>query len=253
MFSLKDKVAIVTGARRGIGRGIALSLAKAGADVVVSDVSQEDCQKVVEEIEGLGRKSLAAKCDVTKKSEVEEMVKKTVEEFGKVDILVNNAGVAGMKPFLEMTEEDWDRVLDINLKGQFLCAQAAAKEMVRQKWGRIVNIASIAVGQMGVGFAQSAHYCASKGGVTAMTEAMAVEFAPLGINVNTIGPGVIETAMTEDFLADEKMRQWLLSRIPKGRFGQVEDVAAAAVFLASDEADYITGATLFVDGGWLAG
>ncbi len=253
MFSLENKVAIVTGARRGIGQGIALALAQAGADIVVSDINQEECQKVVEEIEGLGRKGLAVKCDVTQKSEVEEMVAQTVKEFGKVDILVNNAGIAGMKPFLDLTEEEWDRVLDINLKGQFLCARAAAKEMVKQKWGRIINIASIAAGQTGIGFAQSVHYCASKGGVTAMTEAMAVEFAPLGINVNAIGPGIIETAMTEDFLADEKMKQWLLSRIPKGRFGQPKDVAAAAVFLASDEADYITGATLFVDGGWLAG
>ncbi len=253
MFDLTGKVAIVTGARRGIGRGIALKLAEAGADVTVSDISLEDCQKVVEEIEALGQKGLAVKCDVTNRSEVEEMVAQTVEKFGKVDILVNNAGIAGMKPFLELTEEEWDRVLDINLKGQFLCAQAAAKEMVKQKSGRIINLASIAAGQVGVGFAQSAHYCASKGGVTAMTEAMAIEFAPMGINVNALGPGVIETAMTEDFLADEKMKQGMLSRIPKGRFGQPEDVASAAVFLASDEADYITGTVLFVDGGWLAG
>jgi len=253
VFDLSGKVAIVTGARRGIGRGIALALAKAGADVTVSDISLEECQKVVEEIEAMGRKGLAVKCDVTQKSEVEEMVAQTVKELGKVDILVNNAGIAGMKPFLEMSEEDWDRVLDINLKGQFLCAQAVAKEMAKQKCGRIINIASIAAGQMGIGFAQSVHYCASKGGVTAMTEAMAVEFAQMGINVNAIGPGIIETAMTEGFLADEQMKQWFLSRIPKKRFGQPEDVAAAAVFLASDEADYITGATLFVDGGWLAG
>ncbi len=253
MFDLTGKVAIVTGARRGIGRGIALKLAEAGADVIVSDINLEDCRKVIEEIEALGRKGLAIKCDVTQKAEVEEMVRKTVEKFGKVDILVNNAGIAGTKPFLEMTEEDWDKVLDINLKGQFLCAQAAAKEMVKQKSGRIINLASIAAGQVGVGFAQSAHYCASKGGVAAMTEAMAAEFAPLGVNVNALGPGIIETAMTEDFLADKKMRQWLLSRIPKGRFGKPEDVAAVAVFLASDEADYVTGATLFVDGGWLAG
>lgn len=253
MFDLTGKVAIVTGARRGIGRGIALKLAEAGADVVVSDISLEDCQKVAGEIEALDRKGLAVKCDVTQKSEVEEMVAQTVKEFGKVDILVNNAGIAGTKPFLEMTEEDWDKVLDINLKGQFLCAQSAVKEMVKQKSGRIINLASIAAGQTGVGFAQSAHYCASKGGVTAMTEAMAVEFAPLGINVNAIGPGIIETAMTEDFLADEKMKQWLLSRIPKGRFGKPEDVAAVAVFLASDEADYVNGATIFVDGGYLAG
>jgi len=253
MFDLTGKVAIVTGARRGIGRGIALALAKAGADVTVSDISLEDCQKVVDEIEGLGRKGLAVKCDVTQKSEVEEMVQKTVEEFGKVDILVNNAGIVEFKPFLELTEEEWDKVLDVNLKGYFLCAQATAKEMVKNKWGRIVNIASIASGQVGVGFPQIAHYCASKGGIVALTEALALELSPQGINVNAIGPGVVETDMTKGMLSDEKTKQGLLLRVPKGRVGQPEDIGAAAVFLASDEADYITGATLFVDGGWLAG
>lgn len=254
MFELTGKVAIVTGARRGIGRGIALTLAKAGANVTVSDVSLEDCQKVVGEVEALGRKGLAVKCDVSKKAEVDEMVQKTVAEFGKVDILVNNAGIlGGFKPFLELTEEDWDKVIEINLKGQFLCAQSAAREMIRNKWGRIVNIASIASGQVGVGFPQIAHYCASKGGITAMTEALALELSPQGVNVNAIGPGVIETEMTKGMLADEKTRQGMLMRVPKGRVGQPEDIGAAAVFLASDEADYITGATLFVDGGWLAG
>lgn len=254
MFDLSGKIAIVTGARRGIGRGIALSLVQAGADVVVSDVSLEDCQKVVGEVEALGRKGLAVKCDVSKKAEVDEMVQKTVAEFGKVDILVNNAGIlGGFKPFLELTEEDWDKVIEINLKGQFLCAQSAAREMIRNKWGRIVNIASIASGQVGVGFPQIAHYCASKGGITAMTEALALELSPQGVNVNAIGPGVIETEMTKGMLADEKTRQGMLMRVPKGRVGQPEDIGAAAVFLASDEADYITGATLFVDGGWLAG
>jgi len=253
MFDLTGKIAIVTGARRGIGRGIALKLAEAGADVVVSDISQEDCQKVVEEIKAIDRKGLAVKCDVTQKSEVEEMVRKTVEEFGKVDILVNNAGIAPFKPFLELTEEDWDKVIDINLKGQFLCAQAAAKEMVKNKWGRIVNIASIASGQVGVGFPNIAHYCASKGGITAMTEALALELSPQGINVNAIGPGVIETAMTEGLLSNPEVKKGILARVPKRRTGQPEDVAAAVVFLASDEADYVTGAVLFVDGGWLAG
>lgn len=250
MFDLSGKVAVVTGARRGIGKGIALALSEAGARVVVSDVNDNDCQKVVTELAGDG---LAVKCDVTKKSEVDEMVKKTVEEFGKLDILINNAGVVDFKPFLEMTEEEWDRVLRVNLKGQFLCAQAAAKEMVKNNWGRIINIASIASGQVGVGFPQIAHYCASKGGIIAMTEALALELSPQGVNVNAIGPGVIETAMTEGMLADEPTKQGILARVPKGRVGQPQDIGAAAVFLASDEADYITGATLFVDGGWLAG
>lgn len=254
MFDLSGKVAIVTGSRRGIGKGIAKALAEAGANVVISDISFEDCQKTAQEIsQETGVETLAVECDVTKKDQVEEMVQKTVEKFGKLDILVNNAGIAEFKPFLEMTEGDWDRTLDINLKGQFLCAQAAAKEMAKQKWGRIINIASIAAGQVGVGFPQVAHYCASKGGITALTEALAGELTPLGINVNAIGPGVIETKMTEGILADEKAAKGFLARIPKGRFGKPEDVAYLAVYLASDEADYVTGATIFVDGGWLAG
>lgn len=252
-MNLKNKVAIVTGARRGIGQGIALSLAKAGANVVVSDIDQGDCQKVVKEIEKLGREGLAVKCDVSSKGEVEAMVKATMDKFGRIDILVNNAGIAVFKPFLELSEEDWDKTLDINLKGQFLCAQAVAKEMVKKKYGKIINIASVASGQVGVGFPNLAHYCASKGGVVAMTEELALELTPMGINVNAIGPGVIETPMTKDLLSDKKTKQGILARVPKGRTGRPEDVAQAVVFLASDGADYVTGATLFVDGGWLAG
>ena len=254
MFNLDNKSAIITGARRGIGRGIAMALAEAGADVLVSDIDLADCEKTCREIaEKTGRRAVPFKCDVAKKDEVEAMVAKAVAEFERLDILVNNAGIAPFKPFLELTEEDWDRVLDINLKGQFLCAQAAAREMAKNKWGRIINIASIASGQVGVGFASIAHYCASKGGVVAMTEALALELAHLGIRVNAIGPGVIETKMTESILANEEIRQGMLARTIVGRFGKPADVAAAVVYLASDEADFVTGATLFVDGGWLAG
>ena len=253
MFDLSGKVAIVTGARRGIGRGIALALAEAGADVVVSDINLEDCQKVVGEIEVLDRKGLAVKCDVTQKLEVEEMVSKTVEEFGKVDILVNNAGIYAPKPFLELTEAEWDRTIDIDLKGQFLCAQAAAKEMAKNRWGRIINIASIASGQVGTGVLASAHYCAAKGGVTGMTEALALELAPMGIRVNAVGPGAIDTPMTKGAFADEQTKKGFLARVPVGRIGQPEDIAGMVVYLASDEADYVTGATIFIDGGYLAG
>ena len=252
-MDLKNKIALVTGSRRGIGQGIALALARVGANVVVTDIDQADCQKVVDQIKEIGQDGLAIKLDVTNKGEVEKAIKMTVEKFGKIDILVNNAGIAQFKPFLELTEADWDRTLDINLKGMFLCSQAAAKEMVKNKYGKIVNIASIASGQVGIGFLNIAHYCASKGGVTALTEALALELAPYGINVNAIGPGVIETPMTQDILADEAGKKGMLMRIPKGRLGQPKDVASAVVFLASDEADYITGVTLFVDGGWLAG
>lgn len=253
MFSLKNKVALVTGARRGIGRAIALALATAGAKVVVTDIDEKECEVVVKEIKELGSEGLAKKVDVTKKEEIDEAVKATVEKFGKLDILVNNAGICPFKPFLELTEEDWDKVLDINLKGYFLCAQAATREMIKRKWGRIINIASVAMGQMGVGMANIVHYVASKGGIAGMTEALAVELAPFGINVNAISPGVIETKMAESVVTDPKAREVILRRVPKGRVGQPKDIAQAVVFLASEEADYVTGAVLVVDGGWLAG
>ncbi|MDI6798494.1 MAG: SDR family NAD(P)-dependent oxidoreductase [Candidatus Aenigmarchaeota archaeon] len=250
-MDLKGKVAIVTGARRGMGRAHALTLAKAGAKVVIVDISQEDCQKVVDEIEREGGEALAVKCDVSKKEEVEEMVRKTVERFGKIDILVNNAGICQFVPFLEMTEEDWDRTLDINLKGYFLCAQAVAKEMVKQKSGVIINIASIAMGQQGIGFPNIVHYCASKGGIVAMTEALAVELAPYNIRVNAISPGMIETPMIDPIKKDPKMEEAILARIPMRRAGRPEEVSNLVLFLASDESSYMTGSTVVIDGGWL--
>ena len=252
-MDLKGKIAIITGARRGMGRSHALKLAEAGAKVVVSDISLEECQKVVEEIKKAGGEGLAVKCDVTKKEEVEEMVKKTVKKWGRVDILVNNAGIAQFVPFLEMTEEDWDRTLDINLKGYFLCAQAVAKEMVKQKSGVIINIASIAMGQVGIGFPTLAHYCASKGGIVGMTEALALELAPYNIRVNAISPGAIETPMIDPLKADPKMMEGLLARIPLHRVGRPEEVSNLVLFLASDASSYMTGSTIVIDGGWLAG
>src|SRR4030042_3756560 len=195
MFDLKNKVAIVTGARRGMGKSHALLLAKSGAKVLLSDISQEECQLVVDEIKKAGGEAMAVKCDVSKKEEVENMVKSAVDKWGKVDILVNNAGICQFKPFLDLTEEEWNRTININLKGYFLCAQACAKEMVKQKSGALVNIASIAMGQAGVGFATLAHYCASKGGIVAMTEALALELAPFNIRVNAVAPGAIDTPM----------------------------------------------------------
>ncbi len=249
-MKLDNKIAIVTGARKGIGRAIALALAKEGANVVVSDVSQEDCQKVVTEIKALGRRGLALKCDVSSRVEVEDMVRRTVAEFGKVDILVNNAGVISFKPFLELTDEDWDNTLNVNLKGQFLCARAVAREMVKNKWGRIINVASISSGGCGIAFPLIAHYTASKGGVMALTEALALELTPQGINVNAICPGAIDTDMAKGTKESGQIEQVLL-RIPKGRLGQPEDIANLAVFLASEESDYISGAAIVIDGGWL--
>ncbi len=251
---LKNKVVIITGARRGMGKSHALSFAGAQAKVVVSDISLEDCQKVCDEIEKLGGEALAVKCDVTKKSEVEQLVKKTVDKFGRLDILVNNAGIAQFVPFLEMTEEDWDRTLDINLKGYFLCSQAAAKEMVKQEAGGvIVNIASVAMGQVGVGFPNLVHYCASKGGIVGMTEAMALELAPYNIRVNVVSPGAIDTPMVGSIKDDPKALEESLSRIPMKRMGKPEEVSNLVLFLASDKSSYMTGSTVVIDGGWLAG
>jgi len=252
MFELKGKKALVTGASRGIGRGIALALAKQGADVAVNYRSNaEEAEKVVAEIKAMGRDSFSVQADVSNKASVAKMFEEIKGKWGKLDILVNNAGIVQFAPFEELTEEQWDAVLDTNLKGQFLCGQQAVKLM--EQGGRIINIASIASGGVGVGFSRLSHYTASKGGVVALTENMALDLAKKGINVNAIAPGVIETNMTKEMLGDETTKRGLMARIPKGRVGKPEDVAAAAAFLASDEADYITGSVIYVDGGWLAG
>ncbi len=253
LSDLTGQVAIITGARRGMGRTHALALSKAGAKIVVSDISEEDCEKVVEEIEKNGGEAMAVKCNVTKKREVDELIKKTVEKFGKVDILVNNAGICQFKPFLELTEEEWNKTIDINLKGYFLCAQAVAKEMAKQKRGVIVNITSVAMGQQGVGFPNLAHYCASKGGIGGITEALAVELAPFNIRVNAIAPGMIDTPMIESTKQDPKTMEAMLSRIPMHRAGKPEEVSNLVLFLASDASSYMTGSTVVIDGGWLAG
>ncbi len=253
MEDLKNKVVVITGARRGMGRADALLFAQKGAKVVVSDISQEDCQKVVDQIEKKGGQAIAVKCDVSQKQEVDNLFQKTIEKFGRVDVLVNNAGICEFKPFLEMTEEEWDRTLDINLKGYFLCAQAAAKEMAKQKSGVIVNVASVAMGQVGVGFLNIVHYCASKGGIAAMTEAMALELAPYNIRVNAIAPGMIETPMLDSIKQDPKAMEGILARVPLNRMGKPEEIADLVVFLASDKSSYITGSIVVIDGGWLAG
>lgn len=253
MFSLKGKKALITGASRGIGRGIALALAKQGADVAINYRSNKDeAEKVVMEIKKIGRNAFAAQADVSSVDDVIRMFGEIKKKWGKLDILVNNAGIAYYSTFEAMTEEEWDKTLDVNLKGQFLCAREAVK-LMKDKGGKIINISSIASGGAGIGGVRIAHYIASKGGVAALTEALAVELAPYKINVNAIGPGFIDTDMTKELIGDPKARQGLLARIPWGRFGKPADIGAVAAFLASDEADYITGALIFVDGGWLAG
>jgi len=247
-MDLKNKVAIVTGSRRGIGKAIALALAKAGANVVVSDINLDDCNKVVEAIKAINGNALAVKADVSNPEDVSQMINLTTEKFGKVNILVNNAGIYMQKSLTDVTEQDFDRILDINLKGVFLCSKAAVPEMIKQGKGKIINITSIA-GQ--VGFANSSAYCASKGAVINITRELALELAQYKINVNAIGPGVIETSMTKNLLEDKATKETLLANIPLNRIGKPEDIANAVLFLASDSSDYITGITLFVDGGWL--
>jgi len=247
-MKVKNKIAIVTGSGRGIGKSTVLELAKEGAKVVVSDIDIKECQNVCDEIKKIGSDAIAVKCDISKKSDVDAMIKKTMQKFQKIDILINNAGVVLMKPFVEMTEKDWDFVLDINLKGVFLCTNAVVKQMIKQKSGKIISVASIA-GE--VGFMNTSAYCASKAGIINLTRELALELSPHNINVNAIAPGVIATKMTEDMLKDKKTKEVLLASTPLGRVGQPEEIGKAAVFLASDDSNFITGHTLVVDGGWL--
>mgnify|MGYP001618771701 CR=1 FL=1 len=235
-----------------MGRAHVLALAKQGAKVVVTDIDLAECQLVVDEIKANGGEAIALKLDVSKSAEVNQVFDEAIKKFDRLDILVNNAGIYFPKPALELTEEEWDKMIGINLKGQFLCAQRAAKEMAKNKWGRIINISSIASGGVGIGFEGAAHYAASKGGVIGMTESLAIEFALLGITVNAIGPGAIDTPMIGAAQMPKKEMDEMIADIPLKRIGKPEEISAAVIFLASEEASYVTGATFYVDGGWLA-
>lgn len=242
---LEGRVAVVTGASRGIGREVALTLAKYGADVVVNyNGSEEKAKEVVAEIETLGRKAIAIKASVSSMDEVSQMIDETVEKFGRIDILVNNAGITKDNLVLKMTEDDFDAVIDTNLKGTFLCMKQVYRLMMKQRYGRIINMSSV----IGVsGNAGQVNYAASKAGVIGMTKSLARELGTRGVTVNAIAPGFIETEMT-DVLSD-KVKQEIEGQIPLKRMGQVQDVAEAVAFLASDKAAYITGQVLHVDGG----
>ena len=251
MFALTGKKALVTGGSRGIGRGIALTLAKQGADVAINYHAQEEEAKVVvAEIEKMGRETMALQADVADAVSVAKMFVEIKTKWGKLDILVNNAGILSVFPFEKIPQEEWDKVIAVNLRGQFLCSQEALKLM--GSGGKIINMASVASGGVGVGSSNIAHYATSKGGSVALTEAMAVELGPKGINVNAIAPGLIATDMTKFITENQEQLKGMLARVPKGRAGKPEDIGAVAAFLASDEADYITGTVLYVDGGWLA-
>ena len=240
---LKSKIALVTGASKGIGRGIALALAKQGCSVVISDIDDAALKNVEAEITLLGVKVLAVKCDVSQKDQVDNMINKTKEFFGGLDILVNNAGIYPFKSFTEITENDWDRVLSVNLKSVFLCSQKSLEIM--SNGGSIINISSIA---SVVGFNSLTHYCASKGAVNSMIRALALEVADRKIRVNAVAPGSIETPGANN--PDENIKKQTISMIPLARMGQAEDIAGAVVFLASDLSSYITGQVIVVDGGW---
>ncbi len=243
-MELVGKLALVTGAAQGIGKAVALLLARHGADVVVSDVNLEKAEETSREVQSLGRSAMAVKVDVSRPEDVEKMVQAVLDRFGKIDILVNNAGIARDKLILRLTEDDWDAVLDVNLKGTFNCTKAVVKHMSRQRSGKIVSIASV-VGEMGN--AGQANYSASKAGVIGFTKTVAREFAQRGINVNAIAPGYIQTPMTDAL--PEKAKEELKRLIPMERLGQPEDVAQAVLFLVSEGSSYITGHVLNVNGG----
>ncbi len=249
MFDLTGKVALVTGASSGIGHACAIALASQGASVIVAARRIDKLNALVAEITKQNKKAIAVALDVTDMSQIQHAVAQAVSTFGKLDILVNNAGALDYTPFLDMPEEKWNLIINTNLKGYFFVAQAAAREMIKNKWGRIINIASIASGGVGVGFPMLSHYAASKGGVIGLTEALAVELGPQGILVNAIGPGGIETEMTKGITPEQATA--MFSRLPIKRIGKPEEIASAVVYFASEESSYTTGATLYVDGGWL--
>ena len=234
----------MTGAAQGIGKAVAMLLAQRGADIILSDINLEKAEETSKEIATLGPRAMAIRANVAVVEEVETMVQSIIERFGQIHILVNNAGIARDKLLLRMTEEDWDLVLDINLKGTFNCTKAVIRYMSKQRYGKIVNIASV-VGEMGN--AGQANYSASKAGVIGLTKTVAREFASRGINVNAIAPGYIVTPMTE--VLPEKAKEDLKRMIPMERLGQPEDVAQAALFLVSEASNYITGQVINVNGG----
>jgi 2-deoxy-D-gluconate 3-dehydrogenase len=246
------KVALVTGAGSGIGQASAIALAQAGADVAVTELpgKEELARETAKQIEAAGRRALAVSLDVTRMPMIGEAVDQVLCQFGQLNILVNNAGINVPRLALDVTEQDWDRVLDVNLKGVFFVAQAVAqKSMVPSGGGKIINIAS----QNGViGYFYRAAYCASKAGVVNLTRVLALEWAKYKINVNAIGPTFVETPLTRPMFEDAAFKADVLSRIPLGRLGKPEDIVGAVVYLASPASDLVTGHTLLVDGGWTA-
>jgi len=245
-LKLTDKVSIITGAGKGIGRAIALEFAGEGSHVAVNNITLDKAESVSNEINGRGGSAMAIQADVSKEYEVAKMISEVISEYGKIDILVNNAGVQTSCPFLDLPIVDWNRIIDVNLKGAFLCSKLAAQHMVKHNTGKIINISSI---HQDIPRINKIHYDVSKAGIAIMTQEMALELAKYRINVNCIAPGAIATEMNKDILESNELLNETVSRIPWGRMGYPEDIAKAALFLVSDEAEYITGAILKVDGG----
>ena len=247
-LSLHGRVALVTGGGRGLGLAMAMALAHAGADVALAARTTEQLAKGCEMIGALGRRAMAIPTDVSRVDEVRSMVRGTTEEFGRLDILVNCAGVNSRRPMTDFTEEDWDRIMSINLKGAFFASQEAALVMRQAKWGRIINVGSIA---FDIVVPNIALYAISKGGMRGMTRSLAVELAQHGVTVNAIGPGRFWTQMTDSVFSKPELYESAVNVIPMGRPGIPSDLAGATLLLASDAGAYITGQTIFVDGGWL--
>ncbi|WP_078428397.1 SDR family NAD(P)-dependent oxidoreductase [Alkalihalobacterium alkalinitrilicum] len=249
LFDLSNKVAIVTGGNRGLGRSMALALAEAGANVVIVGRDEQLNSQVVKEIEALGSKGLGLSVDLRNVDAINNMVTTVKDQFGSVDILVNNAGVSNTHMALEVTEQEWDQVMDLNVKSLFFCCQAAGKVMKEQGSGKVINLASVAgaVGDVGI-----SPYTASKAAVINLTRTLALEWAKYGIQVNAIGPAYIKTDMNSEALENEKVLSKIVGKTPMKRLGQPQELSGAVILLASDASSYMTGQTLFVDGGWLA-
>ncbi len=248
-FSLEGQVAIVTGGGTGIGRAIALEFAKAEADVVVASRRLANLEKVADEIRALGKRSLAVPVDITKRTEIDNLVQRVMDEFGSIDILVNNAGTAVRTSLFKHSEEDWDKVLDTNLKSYYLCSQAVGTRMVEQKKGNIINISSI----RGITAAPGrVSYSVSKAGVVMLTRVLALELAHYNIRANAIAPGWVKTELTKVQWSDPETYNQITAEIPMGRWAEPSEIASVALFLASDASSYMTGSTIVVDGGLLA-
>jgi NAD(P)-dependent dehydrogenase (short-subunit alcohol dehydrogenase family) len=250
MFELTDKIAIVTGASRGIGAAIALGLARSGAHLVLVSRNLPSLNRVAKEVAGMGRESLAIRADIGVADEIVSAVEEARKHFQRIDILVNNAGISPiLKRAEDMTKPEWDEIIRVNLTGTFLFSQACGKVMIEQMEGKIINIASVGGT---VGLPRQAGYCAAKGAIIQLTKVLALDWAKYNIQVNAVGPSYVETDLTEGVRRSKLISEDLLRKTPMGRFGKPEEVVGAVVFLASDASSYITGQTIYVDGGWLA-